>query len=536
MTLLPILQRELRTAARRKSTYRIRSWTAVIAMVVSFIGFLYVLAMRGVANVGNPLFQVLSSYAFGLGLLAGVFLTSDCLSQERREGTLGLLFLADLRGYDVVLGKFMARSLNALYGLLALLPLTAIPVLMGGVTGGEVWRMSLALLNALFISLVTGVFVSSFVRDSQRALGDTLGLVLLLAGGLPALVALAGNLRLSPLWSSCALVSPFYPFSYALEARYATDPTKYWHTLFASQLLGWLFLALASRALERNWRRETIVAEPGGLLAKLTRRGSGSSVRRALLRARMLAANPVVWLIGDAPALRWLAWAIVGVYGLVAFTVMPSRVFSIYGAQFCGFLLKTIAAVQVCRFFAEGRRNGALELLACTPLRHGEVLRAQWLALWRLLLGPMMVLVLLNFIPRALALFPTTYGLPSRATDLFGLGAGLVAVGWYALRAFADICAVYWFGMCLALTLKNPANATALTILFVLVLPSVACDLVAPFCGPGVFADIFFIVWGLTKLRQDFRWFIGGQYESLPGGALRPAPPPVITTPPVIGR
>src|SRR5437868_4125095 len=32
MTFLPIVQRELRVAARRKGTYRIRSWTAIIAI------------------------------------------------------------------------------------------------------------------------------------------------------------------------------------------------------------------------------------------------------------------------------------------------------------------------------------------------------------------------------------------------------------------------------------------------------------------------------------------------------------------------
>ena len=37
--------------------------------------------------------------------IAGLVLTADCISQERREGTLGLLFLTDLRGPDVALGN-----------------------------------------------------------------------------------------------------------------------------------------------------------------------------------------------------------------------------------------------------------------------------------------------------------------------------------------------------------------------------------------------------------------------------------------------
>src|SRR5215469_11630653 len=106
------------------------------------------------------MFSVLTFYAFGLCLLAGVFFTAHSLTEEKREGTLGLLFLTDLKGYDVVLGKFAAVSLNAFYALLALMPMTALPLLLGGVTGAEFWRMALALINALFFSLAAGICVS----------------------------------------------------------------------------------------------------------------------------------------------------------------------------------------------------------------------------------------------------------------------------------------------------------------------------------------------------------------------------------------
>src|SRR5439155_6521132 len=124
------------------SAYRLRFWTAVIAMAVGLSCLLWVWLARGRANLGNPLLTILTDYTFGLCLLAGVFLTADCLSEDKREGTLGLLFLTDLHGYDVVLGKFVARLVSALYGLLALLPITAFPLLLGGVTIGEFWRTS----------------------------------------------------------------------------------------------------------------------------------------------------------------------------------------------------------------------------------------------------------------------------------------------------------------------------------------------------------------------------------------------------------
>jgi hypothetical protein len=56
------------------------------------------------AQAGASLFVTLSNIAFMACLAAGALLTADCISEEKREGTLGLLFLTDLRGRDVVFG------------------------------------------------------------------------------------------------------------------------------------------------------------------------------------------------------------------------------------------------------------------------------------------------------------------------------------------------------------------------------------------------------------------------------------------------
>jgi ABC-type transport system involved in multi-copper enzyme maturation permease subunit len=122
MTFLPMVQRELRAASRRPSIHRIRCWTALLAIGASLIASAAGTAITGAGSAVNPLFAVQTVCAFGLSLLAGLFLTSDCLSEEKREGTLGLLLLTDLKSHDIVLGKFVATALSALYCLLALLP------------------------------------------------------------------------------------------------------------------------------------------------------------------------------------------------------------------------------------------------------------------------------------------------------------------------------------------------------------------------------------------------------------------------------
>src|SRR5512136_906820 len=130
MTFLPIVERELRVAARRPGTYWTR-WFAALGMLATWMVLGVAIRRAQPAEVSKTLFLALGILALGFSLLAGIFLTADCLSEEKREGTLGLLFLTDLRGYDVVLGKLIASSVHSVYGLLAMFPVLALPLMMG---------------------------------------------------------------------------------------------------------------------------------------------------------------------------------------------------------------------------------------------------------------------------------------------------------------------------------------------------------------------------------------------------------------------
>src|SRR4051812_18466902 len=109
MTFLPIVDRELRVAARKPNTFRVRMMAALVAVAVG--GGLFALSQLrtrvGGGSSGTTLFTVLTWLGLVGALGAGLFFTADCLSEEKREGTLGFLFLTDLRGYDVVLGKLV---------------------------------------------------------------------------------------------------------------------------------------------------------------------------------------------------------------------------------------------------------------------------------------------------------------------------------------------------------------------------------------------------------------------------------------------
>lgn len=537
MTFLPIVERELRAAARRKSTYRIRLWTAVVAMAASYCGLALTAMARGSTQVGSTLFTVGTSYAFGLCLLAGVFLTADCLSEEKREGTLGLLFLTDLKGYDVVLGKLMGRSVNAFYGLLAVLPILGLPLLLGGVTGGEFWRMTIALMNALLVSLAAGVCVSALSQEAPRAMGGTLALVILLAGGLPALAKFGSLFRHTQGWSYVALISPLSPFVHAREGAYAGQRSTFWSALIASQALGWTFIVLAGRALPRLWQERDGRAGPASLLGRWLKRGRGSLAQRKSARAELLAMNPVLWLVGEEPAVRRLVWGIVGGWAAVVCIggcLDPNDWMWVFvPAEGFGFVLKMVVAAQACRFFGEGRRNGVLEMVVCTPLRNGEILKGQWLALRGLFFRPVMAFLLLSFLPFGFRIY---FGMSRASITQFWDGLlsgalGAVVIGWHSISVVADILAVCWFGMWVALSTKKPSQAVARTILFVLVLPGLAfCEVFPPlsFCSLSILADLFFILWGSSKLQQDFRWLLANQYQPGRGG---PAPQTTLISP-----
>src|SRR5687767_8468834 len=160
MKALPIVARELRVASRRSRTYA-RRWVVALAAVLFGGWFVWTFSSLRILGVGQTqIFQNLAQTIFVLCLFAGIT-TADCLSEEKREGTLGLLFLTDLKSYDIVLGKLAATSLNAFYALLGLIPMLSLAVLLGGVTIGDVAGVSLVLANTMFLSLSLGMLISA---------------------------------------------------------------------------------------------------------------------------------------------------------------------------------------------------------------------------------------------------------------------------------------------------------------------------------------------------------------------------------------
>ena len=92
---MPIVERELRVAARQRKTWWRRVLTLAVALALFVCVFLITSRWASPSLVGREVFSALSWFGLLYGLLAGPLATVDCLSRERREDTLGLLFLTD---------------------------------------------------------------------------------------------------------------------------------------------------------------------------------------------------------------------------------------------------------------------------------------------------------------------------------------------------------------------------------------------------------------------------------------------------------
>jgi len=102
------------------------------------------------------IFKVLSVLTFLYCLFLGTARTADCISVERREGTLGLLFLTNLNSAEIIGGKLCSSALASVYGLMAIFPMLALPLLMGGITFGQFARTVVGLLNGILFALAAG--------------------------------------------------------------------------------------------------------------------------------------------------------------------------------------------------------------------------------------------------------------------------------------------------------------------------------------------------------------------------------------------
>ncbi|MCC7376078.1 MAG: ABC transporter permease subunit [Verrucomicrobiales bacterium] len=499
MKSFPIAERELRVAARRRGTYWIRFAAAAGAISAATVGFLAMMRERPTEQ-GQVLFTALSILAFVYALLSGVLTTSDCVSEEKREGTLGLLFLTDLRGRDVVAGKMVASSVRAVLGLLSIIPIIAVPVMMGGVSVQSLWSIALSLFNTLFLSLAIGVLVSSLARDARHAVGGTLVALaaililvpilrwLLLEYVLPASSAPAGRPLGRLGWM--LMVNPAVLLASAIE-RLMRGPGApadvFWMSLVVQHVLAWGCVVTACVVLPRTWQ---VRSESGSGGRSATRSSEEQSVGHRE-RAAVLDAHPFAWMVvreGRTVVFTWLGLGvIVGVWYWGYWEMKDEwlhAAVAMVTTFFAAFWLKLRVASVASRHLHEHRRAGALELVLSTPLQPPAILQGHLAGLRHQFLGPAIAVVLGATLLLAFAL-----GAERGGADHFEVicifVVGLVLFG-------VDLWALSWVGMWQAMRNARYIRAYGTTVFLVLTAPW--CAFVISLVLIGVLAEVLDLI------------------------------------------
>jgi ABC-type transport system involved in multi-copper enzyme maturation permease subunit len=178
LTALPVITRELKAESRRPWN----CWARLAAGALVTGSFAWtILPSRGQSVSGVSLFNGVSMLALGLIWSVAPLLTADCLSRERREGTLGLLFLTPLTAGGIVVGKSIVHALRAGSLVMAAVPAISISLLFGGVTGSAILIMVLHQAGALCLALAAGLLASAWSRDWIRSTIASVSLTVLFA-------------------------------------------------------------------------------------------------------------------------------------------------------------------------------------------------------------------------------------------------------------------------------------------------------------------------------------------------------------------
>ncbi len=533
MTFLPVLERELRVGARRPGTFWVR--TASAASAYGILMWLWVSRAfsGGGFQDGSELFGSLSLLLLSYALLVGLGETVDSISEEKREGTLGLLFLTDLKGYDVVAGKLAATSLTSIYGLFATVPVLAIPLMLGGVTSGEFWRMVLLLVVTLVFSLSVSIFCSAVSRSEARARLAMAACLLLFELGIPALEY--WFLPKPVLGMPAIFISPssWMTFKIVPDLLYRSNANAFWGSLGLLHGISWVFLMAASLAIGRTWQQRPESAAALKRRQTATNWSSGESHERVVYRRSLLEKNPYYWRAGRA---RWVLGAVLGtlgVFGLFWFWLwmqdpsgMLERVTFVFTSTLLHFFLKIWWTAQAVRPMNKDLREGAFELLLSTPLTVHDFVRGVFLALRRNF-GWAIIIVLGADSIMMLHATVVERGIGSETTWML--------IWFSAIIAFVlDLFSLAWLGMWLGVKSKKSFRPFLGTILRILVLPwAVYLGMVtilglfrAPFLplnspemavrfwlGIIVAIDLYYIWWSRKNLLQHFRSIASEQFD-----------------------
>ncbi len=402
LTLIPLIQRDLARALRGRRVVMTRSfvmpslqpifslisyqcssrlWAAILPVVACAIIVPFSIS-QGISAVGRFLYLALLSFGLWQATMAPRDLATVLFTEERRNGTLGLLYLTGLNSLEIFAAKLSAGFLVAFNRILALLPCLMLPYVMRGIT----WEGYMATVETLLcwtlLCLSMRVFSSSIFDDESAArLFAEFLLIVVACGGLilNGINKLLAGVPLDPRW----LV--LWPANAPAELFYNMGRISGGHlhwTNLATLVLSGLFLLVGGIILRNSWQSETFGARRGGLFGRF--REWSLARQRKLSRWLWLEEWPYAWLAGRSPDAfvpSWLVLAgvlvlwLIGLWKWGGFWMAPMN-FWVTGLVL-SVTVKWTLHYSAARQVAEDRGSGSLELLLTSGLTPQEIIEGQ---------------------------------------------------------------------------------------------------------------------------------------------------------------
>ena len=405
MNVLPVIVRELRAQARQPFTFNLR-----VLGVAAVLATLALLALNRslLPGEGGRAYVFLHDVLLVAIWILVPLSTADCISRERREGTLGLLFLTPLKALDIVFAKGLAHGLRALTLWLACLPVMVIPFLVGGLTW-QISALSCAVnFSSIGLALGASILASSSCRNWNRSLALTIMLAVFLITAFGVVLLITDYVAIAPyvlgmnpkrfwyelydapgliLTGAVAVISGAGGFwtevsnSLSFPGQRAAVIASGFVTVL-SLLAAYGLMLLAAWNVRRRWQELPRSARAEKMERVFCTPVVGRSFFRWWMR-RKLERNPIGWLEQRTWSGRLVTWVwlavIISVYTAI---LMEWGIFGDGVQIFMAWLLVgSIASVAVGSFRRE-RESGVLELLLVTPLTAGQIINGRLRGMW----------------------------------------------------------------------------------------------------------------------------------------------------------
>ena len=222
----PIFNREFLTVPRREKHHvgRLAAlsllWVIGLTAWQATVGFNRGATLGETARFGLLFFQIVTYVELTLLLFFSALSAASTVSQEKDRRTFVLLLMTDMRDYEIVVGKMLGSLLPIVILLMVTMPVLTMTLLLGGVSGAQVFQAGLVLLaTSLAAGSLGGLIALWRERTFQSLALSVLALVLYMC--LIQAIGLLGPVISSGSGTNWSIVQswfdPFRALQYVLE-------------------------------------------------------------------------------------------------------------------------------------------------------------------------------------------------------------------------------------------------------------------------------------------------------------------------------